>query len=188
MKRNDANRFLTLPRVAGLWICLLWATPSFSGEPIDGFRDLKFGMTEQEVSGLAACSSSKACMYELSDKNRYIELFYMGEKTEDTALQTALNGEGKGLARISIDMGHYTEEWFKQLQIILSNSYKVTQDLQQETIQAFLAEEQSELTKGYDNGQVLLTVYRRPFGNLVLKVIYQSPSLARAFVKSYSRS
>lgn len=156
--------------------------PLMAGEPITGFRDLQFGMTPQEVSALPACSSAQQCIYELSEKNRYFELWYMGDTTDDSALQTALKGRGTGLARISIDMGQYTESWYQQLQRILGNSYQLTQDISQEQIQAFLGKQAGELTSGYENGQVLLTITRRKFGNMILKVIYQSPQMAQAFL------
>lgn len=155
-----------------------------AGEPITGFRDLKFGMTQQEVAKLDACSSDKECLFELNDKNRYFQLFYMGDTTENEPLQTALNSPGTGLARISIDMGQYTEAWYKQLQRILADSYQLTHDISQEQIQAFLGQQLPELTSGYENGQILLTVTRREFGNMVLKVIYQSPEMAQAFLNS----
>ena len=164
-------------------LCLLGTpSPLVAGEPITGFRDLQFGMTQQDVKGLQACASAKECIYELSEKNRYFELWYMGESTEDVSLQAALNGQGKGLARISIDMGQFSEDWYKQLQQILGNSYQLTQDISPEDIKAFLAMQLPELTSGYENGQVLLTVIRREYGNMVLKVIYQSPEMAKAFL------
>ena len=168
----------------------LFCTPMtlMAGEPITGFRDLKFGMTPQEVSALQTCSSAKECIYELSEKNRYFKLWYMGDSTEDAALQTALKGPGSGLARITIDMGQYTEDWYRQLQRILGDSYQLTQDITQENIQAFMAEQLPELTSGYENGQVLLSVTRRKFGNMILKVVYQSPEMAKAFLRSKSSS
>ncbi|MDR4494552.1 MAG: hypothetical protein AB7P17_06335 [Nitrospirales bacterium] len=170
------------------FIGFLWMlTPPIlvtAGEPITGFRDLKFGMTQQEVTKLNACSSAKECLYELNDKNRYLELLYMGDTTENEALQTALKSPGSGLARISIDMGQYTEAWYNQLQRILGDSYQLTHDISQEQIQAFLGQQLTELTSGYENGQVLLTVARREYGNMIIKVIYQSPEMAQSFVKS----
>ncbi|MGD9852270.1 MAG: hypothetical protein AB7T38_13495 [Nitrospirales bacterium] len=174
-----------------LLICLLglpWVlTPPIilmAGEPVTGFRDLKFGMTQQEVEKLDACSSAKECLFELNDKNRYFQLLYMGDTTENEPLQAALKSSGSGLARITIDMGQYTEAWYKQLQRILGDSYQLTHDISQKQIQAFLGQQLQELTSGYENGQILLTVIRREFGNMVLKVVYQSPEMAQAFLKS----
>ncbi|HQU29131.1 MAG: hypothetical protein KC643_07125 [Nitrospira sp.] len=169
----------------GLFSLLIFPSFLMAGEPITGFRDLKFGMTPKEVSGLQSCTSGKECIYELSEKNRYLELWYMGDSTEDVALETALKGPGSGLARISIDMGQYTEDWYKQLQRILGNSYQLTHDISEKHIQAFLAEELPELTSGYENGQVLLSVRRRPYGNMILRVIYQSPEMAQFFLTSH---
>jgi hypothetical protein len=144
---------------------------------IDGFRELKFGMTEQEVSALPACRNSKECLYELTDKNRYVELTYLPDKVSDTTEPT-----GK-LAKITIDMGLYRDEWYQQLQIILGASYHLTQDLTEATKQSFLAGQLDELNSGFEDGQVLLKVVRRPFGNLELKVVYQNADLAKAFIQ-----
>jgi len=188
MYRPLTTPTILLGNLLGL-LCLLGTpSPLAAGEPITGFRDLQFGMTQQEVKGLQACTSAKECIYELSEKNRYFELWYMGEPAEDVSLQTALNGQGKGLARISIDMGQFTEDWYKQLQHILGNSYQLTQDVSPEDIKAFLAMQAPELTIGYENGQVLLTVIRRQFGNMILKVIYQSPEMAKTFLHAQTPS
>lgn len=161
---------------------------SIAAEPITGFRDLKFGMTQEEVNKLEACSSAKECIYELSEKNRYFDLLYGGDQTENEAVQTALKSQGPGLARITIDMGQYSETWYKQLQRILGDSYRLTQDISQEEIQAFLDQQLPDLVSGYENGQILLVVTRRKFGNMVLKVIYQSPEMAQAFLHAKSPS
>ena len=162
---------------------LTWASIVLSGglglaEPgIDGFRELKFGMTEQEVSALPACSNSKECLYELTDKNRYIELTYLSDKVPGTP-----EPAGK-LAQITIDMGQYTDEWYQQLQVILGTSYHLTQNLTEASKQSFLAQQQNEINLGYEDGQVILKVVRRPFGNLALKVLYQNAALANTFIQ-----
>ncbi|GJL69492.1 MAG: hypothetical protein NPIRA06_21270 [Nitrospirales bacterium] len=167
-------------RTCSLLACvsfLLTGTPVFAEPGIDGFRDLKFGMTEQDVSALPACRSSTECLYELTDKNRYLELTYLPDKVPGSPEPI-----GK-LAKITIDMGLFTENWFEQLQIILGDSYHLTQDLTEPTKQSFLAGEQNELNLGFEEGQVLLKVVRRPFGNLALKVVYQNAALAKGFIQ-----
>ena len=142
--------------------------PAFS-EAIDGFRELKFGMTEDEVQALERCSTSTECLYELAGKNRYLHLSYPRvKKTQDQPK----------LAQISIDMGRFSNEWYAELQTVLQNQYQLTHDLSGNDIDAFQNERLSELTSGYENGQVLLRVIRRKFGNLVLQVIYQNHELA----------
>jgi hypothetical protein len=143
---------------------------------IDGFRDLKFGMTAQEVAAIPACSNSKECIYELTDKNRYIELTYLPDKVSDST-----ESAGK-LAKIDIDMGQYTDEWYQQLQIILGASYHLTHDITEATKQSFLAGQVNELNSGFEDGQVLLKVIRRPFGNMTLNVVYQNAALGNAFI------
>ncbi|MCA9498386.1 MAG: hypothetical protein KC588_04240 [Nitrospira sp.] len=170
---------LTIP-ICSLLTCVSIVLSSALGlaEPgIDGFRELKFGMTEQEVSALPACNNSQECLYELTEKNRYIALTYLPEKAQD-----ATESAGK-LAKITIDMGRYTDDWYQQLQMILGASYHLTHDLTEASKQLFLAGQLNELNSGFEDGQVLLKVVRRPFGNLALKVVYQNAALAEAFIQ-----
>ena len=153
-------------------IIFMGTTPAQS-EPIEGFRDLKFGMTKQEVNALEACSSSSECLYELAGKNRYLHPLYK----PGTSAAPSPNPNGDSpvkLARITIDMGAFTDEWYGELQIILRDKYSLTRDLTEEDMNAFTSERTSELVSEYENGKVLLKVVRRKFGNLVLKVIYQN--------------
>lgn len=154
----------------------------YAGQSIDGFRDLKFGMTEQEVSALPACRSSTECLYELSNINRYVEMKYLPETATGSA-ESAGTPPAPKLAKITIDMGPYTDEWHQQLQVILGESYRLTHDLTEATMQSFLAAQQDELNAGYEDGQVLLKVVRRPFGNMTLKVVYQNAALAADFIQ-----
>jgi len=154
----------------------------YAGQSIDGFRDLKFGMTEQEVSALPACRSSTECLYELSNINRYVEMKYLPETATGSA-ESAGTPPAPKLAKITIDMGPYTDEWHQQLQVILGESYRLTHDLTEATMQSFLAAHQDELNAGYEDGQVLLKVVRRPFGNMTLKVVYQNAALAADFIQ-----
>ena len=165
----------------GLCVLCLSSLPVNAADPLDGFRDVKFGMTQNEIKQLTACSTALECMYELSNKNRYVQLTYAtNHKSTNADSADAI----PRLSKITIDMGHFTDEWYQQLQMILSNSYRLTHDFTKETMEAFLKKQSKTLTSGYENGQVLLTVARRPFGNLVLKVIYQDMTLARDFIKT----
>ena len=156
----------------GVLSLALFHHPGLAGESIQGFRDLNFGMTEQEVAALDMCSSASSCMYELTNKNRYLTMTYLPEASPTPKL-----------AKITIDMGQYTDAWHQQLQGILSNSYRPTQPFTEEHLQGFLQKQRDQLHVGYDDGQVVLTVVRRPFGNLVLKVVYQNPTLAKEFLQ-----
>lgn len=160
-------------------ILLAYSTPINAAEPIDGFRDLKFGMSPQEIQALPACSTAHECLYELSNKNRYLYLTYASEG----ALPDSPPGHASKLAQITIEMGRYNDEWYQQLQMILGNSYQLTHDFTDETMQAFLNKNVQELQAGYENGQVVLKVVRRPFGNMILKVVYQNSTFASAFIQ-----
>ena len=165
---------LLLPAL--FFVSFFGATPGPS-DPIEGFRDLKFGMTEKEVQALEACSTSKECIYELSGKNRYLHQLYRPDGVDSLPDQVNGNSPTK-LARITIDMGAFTDEWYGELQIILRDKYSLTRDLTENDIKAFLSSQTSELVSEYENGKVLLKVVRRKFGNLVLAVIYQNDTMA----------
>lgn len=149
-------------------------TPIAQAEIIDGFREMKFGMTEKEIVTLEACSTSTECVYDLAGKNRYLILDYSGAPETESAAT---------LSKISIDMGAFTDQWYEELQIRLQDQYQLTNDLLEVDIAAFAKHQISELTSGYEQGQVLLTVVRRKFGNLILKVIYQNKFMAAKSLK-----
>jgi hypothetical protein len=70
--------------------------------------------------------------------------------------------------------------------MILGNSYRLTHDFTDETMNAFLSKQLEELQIGYEDGQVVLTVVRRQFGNMILKVIYQNTTLGSEFFRQRS--
>ena len=169
----------TPPWLHVLIILFLSWIPVCAAEPIDGFRELKFGMNPEEVNALPNCSTPHECMYELSNKNRYVKLTY----GSDNSIQKSQPTETPRLQKISIDMGQYSEDWYKQLQVILGSSYRLTHDFTDETMNAFLAKQVEELQAGYEDGQVLLKVIRRQFGNMILEVIYQNAGLAEEYIR-----
>jgi hypothetical protein len=136
-------------------------------------------MTPQEVQSLPNCSTPHDCLYELSDKNRYLQLTY----THDDSGAGSDSTTPQRLAKITIDMGQYTEDFYHQLQIIMGNSYRLTHDFTDETMNAFLANELNVLQEGYEDGHVVLAVVRRAFGNMTLKVTYQNTPLAMEFIR-----
>jgi len=161
------------------FILFVFSFPTYAAETLDGFRDLKFGMTQQEVKPLKACSTSHECLYELSNKIRYIHLTY----DKDRTTPGSNSPEPPRLAKITIDMGQYSDAWHQQLQMIVAKNYRLTHDFTDETMNAFLAKKFEELNAGYEDGQVVLKVVRRQFGNLTLKVVYQNTSLAKEFIR-----
>ncbi len=177
MKPHPLQREFPLKWMYSLAIFLALSLPAYGAESIDGFRDLKFGMTPLQVQILENCQTSRECMYELSNKNRYLQLTYNSDSTES---ETDLTADSQ-LSRITIDMGHFTDEWYQQLQVILGNSYRLTSDFSEDLLNAFMAKQFQQLEAGYEDGQVILQVIRRPFGNVILKVVYQNSTLAKEF-------
>ena len=182
MATHRMKQHTLLNPINSLWLPLafiifVFSFPTYAAKTVDGFRDLKFGMTQQEVKALKACSTSHECLYELSSKIRYIHLTY----DKDMTAPGSESPEPPRLSKISIDMGQYSDVWHQQLQMILANSYLLTHDYTDETMNAFLAKKFDELNAGYEDGQVILKVVRRQFGNMTLKVVYQNTKLAAEF-------
>ncbi|WP_454062453.1 hypothetical protein [Candidatus Nitrospira salsa] len=163
-----------------IFIGLIFLPSLAYSEVIQGFRDLKFGMTEQDVQALEHCTTSSECLYELAGKNRYLQPGY--------SLQTTNAHAPQKLSKISIDMGRFTNELYEELQIRLQDQYQVTYDLQNSEIESFQNEQSSKLTSAFENGQVLLQVSRRKFGVVLLSVIYQNTDLADKFLKNHPTS
>lgn len=179
MNQHKIGSPLTLSWLYVSTIFFLFSLPVFGAEPILGFRDLTFGMSPQEVQALSNCSTPHECIYQLSDKNRYIQLTYAPVSTS----QVSDSAEHLQLAKATIDMGQFSEDWYKQLQMILGKSYRLTHDYTDDTMNAFLSSQREELQAGYEDGQIVLTVIRRQYGNMILRLIYQNPSLAAEFVR-----
>ncbi len=161
------------------FLILLFCVPTYGAERLDGFRDLKFGMTQEEVEKFEACSTSQECLYDLSGKIRYLYLSY----DQEAGASGSQASEPPRLAKITIDMGQYSDMWHQRLQMMMADSYRLTHDLTDETMNAFLNKKLQELKTGYEDGQVVLVVARRQFGNMTLKVIYQNTRLAEKFVR-----
>jgi len=182
MKPYSGILRMRLCSLIALTSMILSCALGYAEQSINGFRDLTFGMTEQEVSAIPACRSSTECLYELTDKNRYLELTYLSE-TASSAAESSGTAPISKLAKITIDMGPYTDEWHQQLQVILGESYRLTHDLTEATLQSFAAGQHDELNVGYEDGRVLLKIVRRPFGNLAMQVVYQNADLAANFIQ-----
>lgn len=162
----STSRYAYMPISAIVVLFLFVPMTSGMAETIDGFRDLKFGMTEKEVEALEPCSSPTSCLYEIEGKNRYLDLSFQ-----------EIAGSGKPipkLARITIDMGWHTDQWYAELHHLLGKSYKLTQDFTDHDMDLFRAGQTNELITAYADARVLLSVARRKFGNLIIKVVYQN--------------
>lgn len=161
------------------YIIFLFCVPAYGAERIDGFRDLKFGMSQEEVKKFESCSTAHECLYDLSGKIRYLHLSY----DKKTSASDSQPSEPPQLVKITIDMGQYSDMWHQQLQKMMADSYRLTHDFTDEIMKAFIDKELQELKAGYEDGQIVLVVTRRQFGNMTLKVVYQNSRLAEEFVR-----
>lgn len=167
--------------IAG-FLLMLVCFPASAMEPIEGFEDLKFGMTPAQVQSLPDCSSSSECLYEIAGQNRYISLFYRPHSQLDPIdAPSAGQNHDSRLTRIDINMGRYLENWYANLYMRLNKSYPLTHDLTAQDDRRFGTGESNELAVGFAEGRVVLKIFRRPFGNMIIRVVYQNEEEATAW-------
>lgn len=154
----------------------LLLVPPIHGQPIDGVGELKFGMTPDEVAALDGCSSQTECLYEILGKNRYFRLVYRPERPDPETPPSQPPGT---LSLIDIDMGNYTRTWFLELMDVLASQFPVIHSPTERENAMFRQGKRQELIIGLADGVVLLKIVRRPFGNLILRVIYQDADNAK---------
>ena len=173
------NRLKTtarLPIVAFSFVSLLAVTAPLQAATIQGFGTLKFGMTPAEVEALEDCSSQTQCLYDLLGKNRYFTLAYgpsAGAPSGDGATPATLS-------HIDIEMGTYTQEWFLEVFEVLAAQYPVNHQPTDQEQAVFRDGTSQELVFGFVDGFVLLKVVRRPFGNMIIHVVFQDAAHAHA--------
>ena len=153
-------------------------------DTIDGVGELKFGMKPSEVESLEGCSSKTQCLYEILGKNRYFTLFYRTNKKSTAAASPPPTAT---LTHIHIDMGVHTDEWFNELYSALASQHPLSYLPTNQEKDQFNKGANKELTIGFANGSVLLTLIRRQY-NLVLRVVIQDQEASIALRQNWERA
>ncbi len=175
-------RTATLPLLAALSLAGLPAmTAPLHAAPIQGFGSLKFGMTPAEVAALQDCSSQTECLYDLLGKNRYFTLGYGPDAGAPDSSAPSGDGPAPGtLSHIDIEMGTYTQEWFLEIFEVLATQYPLKHEPTDTEQAGFQQGNSQELVIGFLDGFVLLKVMRRPFGNMIIHLVFQDEAHAQA--------
>ena len=170
-----------LPLATLSLVSLLVLASSIQAATIQGFGTLKFGMIPAEVAVLEDCSSQTECLYDILGKNRYFTLGYGPvEGVPDSTAPSAAGATHATLSHIDIEMGSYTQEWFLELFEVLAAQHPVNHHPTEDESTFFQQGISKELVIGFADGFVLLKVVRRPFGNMIIRVIYQDAVHAQA--------
>ena len=178
---NCLRTTVRLPIVAFSFVSLLAVTAPLQAATIQGIGALKFGMTPAEVAALEDCSSQTQCLYDLFGKNRYFTLGYgPGAGAPDFSAPSADRATPATLSHIDIEMGTYRQEWFYEVFEALAAQYPVTHEPTEQEQAVFRDETAQELVFGFVDGFVLLKIVRRPFGNLIIHVVFQDAGHAQA--------
>ena len=162
-------------------VSLLATTAMLQAAALQGFGALKFGMTPTEVEALEDCSSQNECLYDLLGKNRYFTLGY-GPRA-GTPDSSAPSGDGNTpatLSYIDIEMGTYTQEWFVEVYEVLAVQYPLRHQPTDTEQTGFQQGDSNALVIGFADGFVLLKVVRRPFGNMIIHLVFQDAAHAQA--------
>ncbi len=164
----------------------LGGTAFTQANTIETFGKLKLGMTPGEVEALQGCSSKTECLYDLLGKNRYFALTY-GANGATSNMETSPSPTAK-LTKIVIDMGNHTRESFGELYETLASQYPVSHVPTEPEDIRFQEGTDNELIIGFADGSVILKIVRRPFGNLILRVVYQDRAAAEALREYWERT
>ena len=132
-------------------------------------------MTPAEVEALEDCSSQTQCLYDLLGKNRYFTLAY----GPNAGAPSGDGGTPATLSHIDIEMGTYTQEWFLEIFEVLASQYPVNHQPTDREQAVFRDETAQELVFGFVDGFVLLKIVRRPFGNMIIHVVFQDAAHAQ---------
>ena len=171
---NRLRTIALLPLVAFSIVGLLAMTAPIQAATIQGFGTLKFGMTPAEVEALEDCSSQTQCLYDLLGKNRYFTLAYgPGASSGDEAAPATLS-------HIDIELGTYTQEWFLEVFEVLASQYPLNHQPTEQEQAVFREDTAQELVFGFVDGFVLLKIVRRPFGNMIIHIVFQDAGHAQA--------
>ncbi len=164
----------------------LGGTALTQANTIEGFGKLKLGMTPREVEALQGCSSNTECLYDLLGKNRYFALTYGANESNSTTKSPP--SPTAELTKIDIDMGNHTRELFGELYETLVSQYPVSHVPTESEDTRFQEGTDNELIIGFADGSVILKIVRRPFGNLILRVVYQDGAAAEALREYWERT
>ena len=172
---------MLLPFVALSLVSLPAMTAPLQAATIQGFGTLKFGMTPAEVVALEDCSSHTECLYDLFGKNRYFTLGYgPGAGTPDSSAPSGDGTTPTTLSHIDIEMGTYTQEWFLEVFEVLAAQYPINHQPTDQEQAVFRDGTAQKLAFGFADGFVLLELVRRPFGNMIIHVVFQDTAHAQA--------
>ncbi len=92
------------------------------------------------------------------------------------------------LTKIVIDMGNHTRESFGELYETLVSQYPVSHVPTEPEDIRFQEGTDNELIIGLADGSVILKIVRRPFGNLILRVVYQDRAAAEALTEFWEQT
>ena len=141
-------------------------------------------MKASEVESLEGCSSKTQCLYEILGKNRYFTLVYGANETSSAMASPPPTAT---LTQIHIDMGVHTDEWFNELYSALASQHPLSYLPTNQEKDQFNKGANKELTIGFANGSVLLTLIRRQY-NLVLRVVIQDQEASIALRQNWERA
>jgi len=164
----------------------LGGTAFTQANTIETFGKLKLGMTSGEVEALQGCSSNTECLYDLLGKNRYFTLTY-GANGATSNMETSPSPAAK-LTKIVIDMGNHTRESFGELYETLVSQYPVSHVPTEPEDLRFQEGTDNELIIGFADGSVIFKIVRRPFENLILRVVYQDRAATEALSEYWERT
>lgn len=162
------NRTIKGVYLSGLIFLLLTISQfSVSASLVDGYKDIKFGMTGKEISALSACKNTIIPSF----ANCYGKQIFLFEKSgEELSLIFTITGK---VEAIMVLVGSYTSKVFKKYDSLLSKKYKKTRNFSSDEEELFNGGNSNTVANIYGKGAVELKIVRDK-GKLNLFLVYNS--------------
>lgn len=145
-----------------------------------GYKDLKFGMSKNEVDNLGVCKLFVGSLGIYKCYDKFVNLY------EDATFEAPLIEEGSGvLVQIQVGLGDYTDEKFTEYQNLISSKYSVEKVFSKSDMELFNIGQLDTLNTIFANGSVVLKIFRNPQnGGFMLDIIYNNKKVADDLMKA----
>ena len=147
---------------------------SQNNQLVDGYKDLKFGMSLDDVKELDVCKLliGQQGLYKCYGK--LINLY------EEPAFKAPITSSGK-LSQIAVGLGEFKSSVAEEYNALLAQKYGIDSSYNDEDINNFSSNRLSSLDTIYAKGHVVMTIYHDGQGGMLLDILYNDSKNAKQY-------
>ncbi len=171
------NKFICL--VLSLLVCN--QVLSENSQLVDGYKDLKFGMSLKDIEKLNVCTLF------IGQQGLYKYYGKLMNLYEEPAFKAPISSIG-GLSQIAIGLGDYKSSVATEYGELLAKKYGLDSSYSDEDIDNFSNNKLKSLDTIYANGRVVMTIYHDGQGGMLLDILYNDSEYAKHYyAKAYPK-